>query len=730
MGLRLPFRLSWKLLVALLPPVFAVVGGIVWLQYNLARREMMTEIDQQIRFIAQKKAGEIDLLLDQRSRDVQTLAETPLIADYYHNVDFQLRDEAEAYRKELERYLARFAARSRVYPRVLFLDSAGRVVCRVEAAPASKVDLPAADFAQASRVAAGRWWVSPIRDLPNVGPILYYAHPVRDDIGALKGVLVLAYDLAQLVDLLRTIPLGQSGRAYIQAPEGRRLAAREGGSVAGLLVASHPLTRMPWTVVLEAPLEDFLGPLRSIRNAGLLIALLGLAILAVVLRLVVRTITRPIENLVTAARAIGAGDLSHRVTEVGGDELGALGAAFNEMAEHLDENRKETARLQSQLIQAEKLSAVGQLISAVAHELNNPLAAISGYVQMAQLDAVSARLKEDLAHMYSNVLRCRKVVDNLLFFVRQSRQERRKVDLNAAVGSALELLEYRLVKTEDVRVVKNLSAKPPEIAGDFQQIVQVLVNLIGNACDAMEGVVRYPEEKLLTIRTGVKGESAWFEIEDNGAGIPAEIREKIFQPFFTTKAAGRGTGLGLPICRQIVQAHGGVLAVESRPGRGTVFRAELPAGRVEELGGETEGPVQELAAVPGRRVLVADDEHDIAEVIARLLREDGDEVTVAHNGTEALGALARESFDLVVTDIEMEHAKGTDLYAELAAKGALPHVKVLFVTADILNPKVLEFLSRTKSEYLVKPFDIQELRQTMRRLLAAAPAARSEAPPA
>jgi len=716
MNVRLPARLSWKLLVAILPPVFLAVCGIVWLQYNLARREMLTAIDQQIRFLAQKKAGEIDRLLDQRTRDLQTLAETPLIADYYRNVDFQLRDEAEAYRKELERYLARFAARGHVYARILFLDPRRRAVCRVGGPPSAAADFPAEDFARAVKTPPGRVWASPIQDLEGVGPVVYYAQPVRDDVGALKGVLVLAYDLREVVDVLRSIPLGLTGRACVRAPDGRVLAAHPGGPTSGLLRESHALSRRPWAIVLEEPLDDFLGPLRKIRNAALLIALFGLVLLVVVLRAAVRSITRPIETLVAAARAIGAGNLSYRIAAPGEDELGTLSSAFNEMAERL-------GGLQSQLIQAEKLSAVGQLISAVAHELNNPLAAISGYVQMAQLDAVSERLKDDLAHMYANVLRCRKVVENLLFFVRQSRQERSKVDLNDAVSSALELLEYRLVKTEDVRVVKSLSARPPEIAGDFQQIVQVLVNLIGNACDAMEGVVRYPDEKRLTLRTGSDGARAFFEVEDNGGGIAPEIREKIFQPFFTTKAAGRGTGLGLPICRQIVQAHGGDMTVESRPGRGSVFRAELPVGSAEELERIDEAPAPEPAAAPGKRVLVADDEADIAEVIARLLREDGDEVRVAHNGAEALALLERETFDLVVTDIEMEHAKGTDLYAALAAKGALPGVKVLFVTADILNPKVLEFLSRTKSEYAVKPFDIQDLRRTMRRLLSAAPVA-------
>ncbi len=722
MRLRLPARLSWKLLIAILPPVIVAVSGIVYLQYNLARRELLTAINRQIGFLAQRTAGDIDELLDQRYRDLFTLSETPLLADYYRNVDYRLLDEAETYRKELERYLGNFAARSRVYARILYLDARDRPVCRVGGARGAPSEFSAKDFATAANAPPGGWWISPVEDLGGVGPVVYYATPVRDDLGELKGMLVLGYDLSQLRDLLRNIEVGKRGRAYLRMPGERILQGRGPIQDRDLLVASSALKGRPWTVFVEAPLQDFLEPLRSIRSAAILTALVGGLILIAILLLLVRSLTRPIAALVAAARRIGGGDLEHRIPDPGTDELGTLSGAFNEMAEHLDGNRKQNAQLQSQLIQAEKLSAVGQLISAVAHELNNPLAAISGYVQIALLDDCPPKMRDDLEHMYKNVLRCRKVVENLLFFVRQSRHERRKIGLNEAVGSALELLEYRLVKTEDVRVVAELAPSGPEIAGDFQQIVQVLVNLIGNACDAMQGPVRLPEGKVLTIRTGVGDGSAFIEIEDNGAGIPADLSEKIFQPFFTTKEAGRGTGLGLSISRQIAREHEGDIALHSRPGRGTVFRLTFPLARDEEFDAiEALAAPAAYEAVPGKRILVADDEADIAAVIARLLKEDGDEVSVAHNGAEALKLLEAGPYDLVITDIEMEHAKGTDLYAALAAKGALESCRMLFVTGDILNAKVLEFLSKTNSEYLVKPFDIQELRQTARRLLRQPP---------
>lgn len=681
----------------------------------------MGAIRKETQFLARRTATGIDELLDQRRRDLFTLAETPLIADYYRNVDFHLDDEAEVYRKELERYLRNFYERNGVYSQILYLDAQAREVCAVRPRGSPKTPTHASEdyFIKARAAGSGGWWTSSIEEGAGGTAVVHYSKPVYDERRELKGVLVLRYDLSQVRDMLANVEMGRRGRAYILTNDGRRLEGRpEQGDRRGMIVASNPLSRRAWTVYVEAPLQDFLAPLRSVRNAAILTALVGLLILVVIILVLIRSIIRPIAELVEAARLIGRGDLSHRTRVATSDELGVLSSSFNEMARNLELNRDMNQKLQQQLIQAEKLSAAGQLISSVAHELNNPLAAISGYIQNALHEVCPPQMREDLARVYKNVFRCRKIVDNLLFFVRQSGHERKRVDLNAAVDAALELLDYRLVKTEDVRVEKALAASPVDIVGDFQQVVQVLVNLISNACDAMHEVVRYPEGKRLQIRTANDGQRALIEIEDNGGGIAPELRETIFQPFFTTKEAGHGTGLGLPICRQIIREHGGEIDVESASGRGSVFRVALPVADETELDRlETSAEPLSYSAVPGKSVLVADDEEDIADLIARLLKEDGDEVHVALHGGEALKLLDERAYDLVISDIEMERAKGMELYARLSAQGRLPGTKLLFVTGDILNPKVLDFLSRTGAEYLVKPFDIDELRRTARRLL-------------
>lgn len=715
-----PSRLSWKLLVAIVPAVVAAVSGIVALQYQMARGEITRAINKETAALAQRLALNIDELLLQRRRDLLTLAETPLIADYYRNRDFGLNDEAGAYRRELARYLANFAARTGEYARIAYFDEKGREVSGTRGRAADVERAQDEFFVKAREAGPAGWWTSSIQERPGTGLVIYYAKAIFDEHGKFKGVLVLVYDTASLRELLQGVVVGSRGRAYLQAEGGRRLEGRPlPPHVSDLLTAPSPMKTRPWTVVVEAPAEDFLGPLRAVRDASLLTAFLGLAALVAILLLVVRSITRPIAALVEAAGRIGAGDFAHRIRKPGTDELGTLSSAFNEMGERLDANRRETVQLQSQLIQAEKLSAVGQLISAVAHELNNPLGAISGYVQIAMQESVSESLKSDLAHAYSNVLRCRKVVDNLLFFVRKSRHERRRVELNETVRAALELLEYRLVKTEDVRVLQDLSSRGPAIVGDFQQIVQVLVNLINNACDSMAGPGRHPDGKRLLISTGVQDGRAFLRVEDNGPGLPPGAESRLFEPFFTTKAAGHGTGLGLSICQQIARDHGGEISVESRSGAGCAFRVEIPEGSEADFGRLEEEPAPARhPAVPGKRVLVADDEEDIAELIARVLREDGDEARVASGGAEALRLLASEPFDLVVSDLEMAQVNGRDVYRLLKAGGGDSPARVLFVTGDILNPKVLEFLSKTGAEYLPKPFDIEELRQAVRRLLS------------
>ncbi|MBI5881768.1 MAG: response regulator [Elusimicrobia bacterium] len=753
-----PKSLYGKLVLAILPLTFLVVNLIVWVQYASARSELLAAIDREIGILSRRAAGTVDDLLGHRYSDLFTVSETPLILDYHHNRDFGLLNEAGIYRGELEKFLRNFSARSGAYVRILYLDDRGREVCRVERSGAAARGASLTDFFSKVRaLPPGGWRASSIEDLEGIGPVVYYGRPIRDESGKLRGVFVMGYDLAELLTVLKANSIGRRGGAHILTPEGRRLGGAAGSEVGGVMLRSaSALRRLPWTVVAEAPLDDFLGPLKDMRNAALLTSLAGLALLTVILLFLVRGVTRPVAALVEAARRIGGGDLGYRIKCVGADELGLLCASFNEMGERLVENRRQTMELQAQLVQAEKLSAMGQLISAVAHEIKNPLAAVVGFAQAALFGDCPPALREDLERVNRNAYRCRKVVDNLLVFVRRSGEGRSRVRVNDAVQAALDLLQYRLSKTEDVVLALELSPDLPDVVGDFQQVAQVLVNLVNNACDAMSAVPLHRGVRRLRVATSAapsgRGErppsgdlaplgqapsgkgarppsedggplpvagKVRIVVEDNGPGIPAEHRARVFEPFFTTKEPGKGTGLGLAICRQIVQAHGGDIRFETEDGKGTAFVVELPAADEEELA-RLSLPLEpeSLPPVPGKRILVADDEADFADLMARVMREDGGAVDAAHGGAEALRLASCGSYDLVITDIEMEDVKGTDIFSELSRRSGEALPAFLFVTGDIFNPKVLEFLSRTKLPYLVKPFDMEALQQAARRLLS------------
>lgn len=710
---RSPRTLAWRLLGAILPTVAVGVSAAVLVQYSLAKRQLLTDINRQIRDRAARTAGDIDGLLRQRIDEISALAESPLIADYYRNVDYHLSDEAEMYRQELERNLRRFSRREGVYSSVRYLDARGREVCAVGAgSPALPVPLAA--------LPADAVWTSGLQADAQGRVVLLYAKPVRDETGELKGALVLAYDLSQVARLLASAASGPSGAAYLATAQGRfppGAGLDAGGS--RVLETQTPLLERPWRVVVEASADGALTPLKRIRDAALLIALATAGSLIIVLLWLVRSVTRPVAALVDAAHRVGAGDLAHRIPVLGDGELAVLSGAFNEMAAKLESDEKARAELQTQLIQAEKLSAIGLLVSAVAHELRNPLGVLSGCAQIALEENRSPdpQVRADFQAILDNAKRCEKVVKNLLFFARKSRHERLPVDLNEMAASALGLLEYRLVKSDHVAVEREFAARVPPVLGDFQQLVQVLINLINNACDALEERRRRDAPKRLRLKTWTDGGQVFLRVEDNGPGIPAAIRGRLFEPFVTTKEPGHGTGLGLSISRQILADHGGRILLEDSQLGGAAFTLVLPEASEEDLRSARRpsapplpGPIRSL------KILVVDDEKDFPGLVARALTPEGHSVETATSGNEALRLLRERRYDLVISDFEMEAVKGKDIFLALSDAPPAARTKLLIVSGNLLSEKVLEFLAETKVPCLEKPCDVAALQQQVRRM--------------
>jgi len=368
---------------------------------------------------------------------------------------------------------------------------------------------------------------------------------------------------------------------------------------------------------------------------------------------------------------------------------------------------------QAQLIQSEKLSAIGQLIAGVAHELNNPLTAVMGYTQLLQAtESLDEQVLQDLNKIYLQAQRAAKIVQNLLTFARQHKAERQLIDVNEVLERTLELRLYQL-RVENIEVTKKLAPGSLSTMADPNQLQQVFLNLINNAQDAM---VEYRGGGHLLITTERKDDKILIKFSDDGPGLSEEVKKHLFEPFFTTKEVGKGTGLGLSICFGIVSQYGGRIWAESEEGKGATFIVELPVAQGDALFEEQETLEAPPPLPKHKSVLIVEDEEEVANILVRILSQDGHQVLVAHDGNQALEHLARAHsegihFDLIISDIKMPGLGGFELYKHIQEKE--PHLteKIIFITGDTMNVNTQRFLQENHLPYLAKPFTIHEFRQ-------------------
>jgi len=282
------------------------------------------------------------------------------------------------------------------------------------------------------------------------------------------------------------------------------------------------------------------------------------------------------------------------------------------------------------LIQSEKLSALGQLIAGVAHELNNPLTAVLGYTQLLQMSPdIDEDVLADLGKIHRQARRAAKIVHDLLIFARQDKALEESVDVNAVLRRTIELRSYQL-RTENVQVVTELSEGVLSTMVNPGQLQQVFLNLINNAQEAMAE----DGGGLLKVTSELCGDTILVRFADNGPGLSPKAKQHLFEPFFTTKEVGKGTGLGLSICFGIISQYGGRIWLDDEQTPGATFVVELPLAQ-----GETAifPEVEEFVNAPeGKQVLLVEDEGEIAMMLERVLLLDGHHVVVARNGVEAL----------------------------------------------------------------------------------------------
>lgn len=382
---------------------------------------------------------------------------------------------------------------------------------------------------------------------------------------------------------------------------------------------------------------------------------------------------------------------------------------------------------QAKMLQTEKMAAVGQLVSGIAHELNNPLTAIMGYGQLLLGHGLKDNQLEDAKKVYQEAERARRIVKNLLYFGRENKPQRSRVDLNEVIERALALRSYEL-KVENIRVTCNLAQDLPHTMADPYQLQQVILNLLINAEQALvegrgQGHVsiqtrRIARSEVLPPGRGA-GERIVIEIADDGPGIPAEIAYRVFDPFFTTKPPGVGTGLGLSIVYGIVRQHGGEVTLDTQPGVGTRFSIEIPvkSSGDRDFEGNLHEPWLHRAGAPKGRILVIEDEPTVAQLITDVLREEGHHVEALLDSKEALQQISKDSYDLLICDLRMPGLDGRGFYESLERTNNPMQKKLLFVTGDTLGQRTLEFLVPRKLPYLAKPFLVEELQLAVHELL-------------
>lgn len=468
--------------------------------------------------------------------------------------------------------------------------------------------------------------------------------------------------------------------------------------------------------VLLVSYETALQQFRETQATLWLLSFIGVTLSTLVIWMLIGKVTAPLRDLRAIAEAVGTGDFTRKLFVRSTDELGQLGQAFNHMTRNLRTSHAELQKTvetlkatQAQLIQSEKLSAVGEFVAGIAHELNNPLTSVIGFGELLKEASLTPKHQSYLQYIVRSTERCHKIVQGLLSFARQHPPERKPVSVNGMVEGVLEILAYEM-RTSNIQIEREFDPELPLVVGDSHQLQQVILNILNNARQAMEG--RQASGRI-RIGTEKAGPNVRIIMEDTGPGISKENLARIFDPFFTTKPVGKGTGLGLSLCYGIVKEHGGTITAHSIPGKGATFIIELPA----QVSSPTDGTANRSPGSglngAGKRVLVIDDEEWILELVRQILKQDGFEVDIAPNGEAALKQVAESQYELLVCDWKMPGLSGPQLFERISSVSPEAAARLIFMTGDVVSDSFQQFLNRNSKSCLSKPFSVQEFRTTV-----------------
>src|SRR6266849_803861 len=369
-----------------------------------------------------------------------------------------------------------------------------------------------------------------------------------------------------------------------------------------------------------------------------------------------------------------------------------------------------TWHTQEQLLQSEKMSAIGQLIAGVAHELNNPLTAILGYAQLLESEGLGERAADFVGKLFKQAQRTHRVVQNLLSFARQRKPEKQQVDVRKVLQETLALRDYDL-RVNNIKLEQQVDPDLPAVTADPHQLEQVFLNIINNAVDAM---LEAGKGGSLKVRMYVKDGDVLAEFQDSGPGIKEP--GKIFDPFYTTKDVGKGTGLGLSICYGIVKEHGGDITARNCPDGGAIVEVRFPSS--DRLAApEIAAPLQPREFAIEGRILLAEDEEAVLEFERDVLTGAGAQVVTLMSGEDMKSRLLSETFDAIIMNGKMPGGWcAQEAYRWVMENCPTLEKHMLFTFSSVLEPEIRSCLQEKNLPYLVQPFEVADLIAQARRL--------------
>ncbi|ADJ26279.1 multi-sensor hybrid histidine kinase [Dehalogenimonas lykanthroporepellens BL-DC-9] len=377
-----------------------------------------------------------------------------------------------------------------------------------------------------------------------------------------------------------------------------------------------------------------------------------------------------------------------------------------------DETQKQ---LKAKAEMSSRLAVVGEMAAGIAHEINNPLTGIIGFSELLmEQSELPENVRENVVIISRESQRIKDIVRRMLTFARQSAPQKSAVDIHELIDNTLELRKY-VLETANIKVIRRYDMGLPWLTVDSGQMQQVFLNILVNAEHAMK---EYHGRGEITISTQRAGDRIKLSFKDDGPGITDEVRPKLFQPFFTTKEPGEGTGLGLSLSLGIVQEHGGEITINSVDGQGAEFVIDLPATLAAEPIVNTS---TEDYSVPDAgqklKLLVVDDEPAVRTMVTRIFSGNGHTVDECPDAAEIIDRLASNEYDAILLDIRMPGLSGTELFSLILEKYPEQARRVIFITGDTSDPITRKYLETHRIAYVAKPFDRATLEAAVNRVI-------------